>query len=194
MAGPQLDQAVITWTGFPGAPGYSVFYAIHGTTGHLDLLANWIATFKNLVPANVHWAFPADGRVIDASNGDQVNVWSGTPPAGQQGTETGKYSAPTGVVTNWHTSTVHNGRLVRGRTFIVPVAGLCFDTDGSLLATYRTTFESAASTLVSASDEALCIWAKPNSAKPGFPDNGASAPITSSSVPDMAAVLRSRRP
>lgn len=194
MAGPQLDQAVITWSGFPGAPGYSVFYAIHGTTGHLDIINAWFTAQRNLIPINVKVTFPSSGRVIDASNGDQVNVWSATPPPTNQGTETGKYSAPTGIVTTWNTSTIHFGKMVKGRTFTVPVAGLVFDTDGSLTTTYRQNFQDAANALVASSDEAMCIWSRPRTDKPGFPDNGASCPITSAVVPDKAAVLRSRRP
>lgn len=194
MAGPQLDQAVLSWTGFPGAPGFSVFYAIHGTSGHLTLLANWVASFKNLLPANVKISFPSGGRVIDASNGEQVDVWTGTPPAVQQGTETGKYAAPVGVMTRWNTGTIHHGKMVKGKTFIVPTSSVVFDTDGSMLGSMLTVFQDAANTLVAASDEALVIWARPRSDKPGFPNNGASCPIVSATVPDKAVVLRSRRP
>ena len=185
-----MDELVVAWTGFPGAPGYSVFHAIPegGVQAHIVSLFN---AFKNNMPSNVKMTIPGSGRTLDATTGNQIGVWSGATTTVVQGADTGKYSAPTGMVINWSTSTLHKGRMIRGRTFFVPMGGVTFDTDGSIVDSYLNTWNGNVADFVADCDEQFVIWARPSgpSASDGFRGH-----VTSGRIPDKAAILSSRRP
>ena len=184
-----MDELVVAWTGFQGAPGYSVFHAIPegGVQAHIITLLN---AFKNNMPSSVKMTVPGSGRTLDATTGTQIGVWGGETTTVIQGTDTGKYAAPVGMVINWTTGTLHRGRLIRGRTFIVPMGSVTFDTNGSIVDSYLDTWNGNVNTFVSDVDEQFVIWARPTSA--GASD-GFRGHVTSGRIPDKAAILSSRR-
>jgi hypothetical protein len=191
MAELPMDELVASWTGFPGAPGYSVFHSSHTSSGVHDALVSLFTSFKNLIPASVKISFPGSGRVLDAVTGNQIDVWGGETTDVVQGSEGGKYSAPTGMAINWQTSTIHRNKIVRGRTFVVPMAGVLYDTDGSLAATYVTDFNASVAAFVSGLAGAFVVWSRPLTSSSA---DGLSCPVVSGRIPDKAAILTSRRP
>jgi hypothetical protein len=190
------------WSGFSGAPGWTNFYfrdfAVNNepTQQQANDAVARVATFWNNVksrfPVTVSIAIQPDVEVIEEENGQMLNVFSVTPPAAHVGGATSSvYSGPTGMVINWRTAGVRNGRRVRGRTFLVPVATENFQTDGTIDPTKLASVQSTASELASATGTPdLGVWARPTA--PGATD-GVWVPVTSATVPDLAAVLRSRR-
>lgn len=186
-----LDQAVVQWTGFPGAPGYSVFYAHSDGAGVRDKIYNFFNSVKPQLPSTVKIQVPATGSVIDENSGLITGVWNDTPVSLITGGAGGKYHAAAGACVTWSTDSFLNGRRLRGRTFLVPLESGCFAPDGSLDDGTRTLLQTAVNTLVTDSDESLCIWHRPTSH--GGSD-GSSGIVRSGMIRDRGAVLTSRRP
>jgi len=92
---------------------------------------------------------------------------------------------------NWRTNQIRNGRRVRGRSFLVPLAGSAFEGNGTLSASTLTSLKSAADTLrTAAGTTQLGVYARPTTKDA---TDGLWAQVTANTVPDMGAVLRSRR-
>lgn len=191
-----IFRAKINWTGFVGAPGYSVF---HARSFEADP-ANEAAQFKarvNFFAAEIAAVLPNSVTLTTDPEVEQLEDTTGTltevvstpgsaPIAGTGGTT---YSAPAGAVVNWTTGQIRNGRRMRGRTFIVPLALAAYEADGTIVASVRNTILTAASNLANAVDTQLCVYGRPTP----LAADGMNGRVTGFSVPDMSAVLRSRR-
>lgn len=187
----------MTWTGFQGSPGYTNLYfinpeeptlAIRNTTA--GRVKSFFEAVKLMLPSTVNIAFPSEMEELATDTGVLQQTLPIDPIANSVGTQVGKFSSPTGAVVNWKTSLVVNGRLLRGRTFIVPLSVNAYDTDGTLNTTDRNNLATSAAALCSHQDNlVLAIWHRPS---PGGSD-GVSGQVASSSVKDKAAVLTSRR-
>jgi hypothetical protein len=116
-------------------------------------------------------------------------VAAATPPTVVNGGGSGAYSAPSGAVLHWLTGTVRNGRRLRGRTFIVPLANSNYEANGTLAAGTITAIQNAGLALMDEATTRLVVYGRP---APNAAD-GVAALVTGARVPDMAAVLRSRR-
>lgn len=192
----------VRWSGFIGSPGWSNFYFDTGNeTFHTpadagpcaDRVATFLTANRLKFPSSVTWTIQSDVESVSAATGQLLNVTSvgaRTPITG--GAAAGAYSGASGVVITWRTAGVRNGRRVRGRTFLVPTANNIYQSDGTIDNTHLNEFVTSATALatVTGTQLPLVVWARPST--PGGSD-GAAHVVTSASVPDMAAVLRSRR-
>lgn len=117
-----IERVRVAFTGFPGGPGVSTFYASNAgaMTG---ALWNMYDNLKTRMPANVAIQVETAGDTIDADTGALTGSWSIAPLVQLFGTQPGAYSAPSGAALTWLTNTVLNGSRVRGRTFVVPLWG-----------------------------------------------------------------------
>lgn len=190
-----IARVTAVWTGFSGAPGYSnFFFEVAGDvgeqTGAPEIVRGAFATMFSILPNNVtitvsptvEYVDEATGQLVDYAEADEA-------PDPIEGTDTGIYSAPSGAVIGWNTGTVRNGRRVRGRTFLVPLGEGAYESDGSLQETALVRLRNFGSRMITTDGQAtgFVVWGRPG-ATPGV-----VAPVTSYRVPDMAAVLRSRR-
>lgn len=180
-----IDRAVIVWTGFPGAPGYSTFYAAPGGAV-LSMLRDFFEGIKGMLPSSVHITFPSTGDQINDDTGELVGSWSGSTPTPVDGTSVVGYTAPAGICVNWNTSGIVRGRRVRGRTFLVPV--VADEPDGTPAPLTVSTINTQALLLVSSSAGALKIWSRPVNGV-----GGTSHSVNGAMVRDSFSVLRSRR-
>lgn len=190
------------WTGFSGAPGYTNFYFRDFTgggeptaaqaQGAVDRTATFWSNIQGRLPSLVTLTIQGDVEVIEETNGEMTGVHNVTAPAPKVGENaTSTFSGPTGAVINWRTAGVRNGRRVRGRTFIVPIATSCYQNDGTLATTEHAALNTAASMLAAQTGTPdLGVWARPTA--PGASD-GIWYAVQTATVPDLAAVLRSRR-
>ena len=195
----ELARVRVAWTGFPGAPGVSTFYALSstGVVGHLDTMFGAILAY---FPADVTLLVEETGDLIEDTTGALTGAWSSSPVTPRVGIGSGAYSAPSGAAITWKSSTILDGKRLRGRTFLVPLTGTRFDSDGSLGSSAVTDIGEAAAALVTAEAGNLVIWHRPRIAAAATAYHpavtaraGGHGPITASSVRDMAVVLRSRR-
>lgn len=183
-----LGRIRCVWSGFPGGPGVSTFYA----TDPLSMvgpLRTFFDGIKTLLPTDVTIQVPGAGDEIDDGTGDLIGSWSTTPPAAVVGTSVAVYAAPNGMCVDWLTNTVRGKRRLQGRTFVVPVTTAFMQANGQPNSTALTTLGTAGTTLVgSASTAGWRIWGRPTATAAGT-----SAVVTGSRVPTFWAVLRSRR-
>lgn len=196
------------WTGFSGAPGYTNMY--FGTTDPLaagaQTAANDVKAFWELVKVNlpdvVHIAIEGAVALVEDLNGQQTGELAlSSTPAPSVGTQSVAYFAPAGASVNWGTSSFLYGRRVKGRTYIVPLAANCSDVGGTLLDTVKTSLNTAAAGLVAAPSQ-MVVFTRPRDAVAADPARGiagsaerpgSSSLVTSGTVRDVIAVLRSRR-
>jgi hypothetical protein len=193
------------WSGFSGAPGYTVLhFRDFGTDGggegsenpgDAEAAANRVRAFFNecasVFPASVKITVESEVDVIESTTGDLVD--SITVPAMQDvvGMQASPYSAAIGAVVNWRTNGIRNSRRIRGRMFLVPLSAVSFGETGELTSSARGRIADAAAVLSATSGSPdLVVFARPTT-KGGT--DGVVSVVTSSSVPSMGAVLRSRR-
>lgn len=200
-----VSAVIATWQGFTGAPGYSKFYF----DGRLDAPARQAA--GNLVYAlfdgvKAHfkstWSITVNPIVqsFDIGTGDLTGEAAmGTPLVAVIGTSpsTTPYAGGVGYVIRWHTGGIHNGRKTSGRTFMVPAVEVA-DQDGTIKPGVVTTIITAGNNLVNGVGASFGIYTRdwrPGATPddPPIQDGGVFTEVTSCSVPDRSAVLRSRR-
>jgi hypothetical protein len=204
------------WSGFHGAPGITNFYMrefsaadlwtptqaeINGAAGKVSEFA--FANKGSLAPG-VNLKVASDVELIEASTGQLLDVFNAEPQPNHTSTAQPNvgYSGGSGLVINWRTSLVRRNRRIRGRTFLVPLQRECFGPDGTLLPGTITGTTTAAQALMdSPLPTDLGVWARPTPVKDpatGKPTgeylpDGQWARVASCNVPDLAAVLRTRR-
>lgn len=197
-----MDMFRITarWTGFPGAPGYSNFYFASGwNDGGLfneeaEILANRVAdAFRELgsvLPPSVNIDIDPEVPVIDSDSGVASDFISIEPPNTVSGSGASDYfTGPSGAVVTWRTNDLRNGRRIRGRTFLVPLSNGAYDEDGTLRPGAITNIRAFADTMIGgALSGDLGVWSRPVGGS-----GGVFASVVNATVPDLAAVLRSRR-
>lgn len=189
-----LTRARVLWTGFIGAPGYSTFYCAGAedptvASSFLNSVQALFNGIKTYIPSDVTLTFPGDLAVIDDATSQQVSGVAVTAPANVVGTSVASYSAATGIGMDWLTGVFSGGRLVRGRTFIVPAGSNAYGTDGQVAAGCKTAVNSAIDTYLAANDGALRLIQRVTAARPV----GTSAQISSGMTAPKVFVLRSRR-
>nr|CRY97235.1 hypothetical protein [uncultured prokaryote] len=193
------------WTGFSGAPGYTVLHfrdfdspggdgggvTAAGAAAAVNRARSFFDAIKALLPTQVSINVDPEVDIIEDSTGVLSNSFTSTVTAAVVGTATASYSAATGAVVNWRTEGIRNGRRVRGRSFLVPLASSAFATTGQLATASVGTLTAAASALAAQSGSPdLFVYGRPTSA--GATD-GVSYVVSNASVPPMGAILTSRR-
>ena len=182
-----LRRINVAWVGATGLPGVSVFYAPAATDAGADLVTFFNA-IKGLIPAVATITVPTSGDTIDDATGTLASGWSSGTGAAIACTGGGNYWSGVGAYINWGTTTIVNGRRLRGRTFICPLTINQSDSNGTLLAACVTTLQTASTTLAGSGH--LSIWHRPST--PGASD-GTSGLVSSALVPDQVTSLRTRR-
>lgn len=192
----------LRWTGLPGGSGYSMFHFRDFAAGEptdadassaAARITNYAENLSELLPNAVTLQTESTVEVIEETNGQLVNFLTAPAQVAKQGitSSTVGWAAAAGAVISWSTNGVRNGRRVRGRSFVVPLANTSYDTDGSLTATTVTKLNTTATTLRDgAGTPDLGVYARPTA--PGAND-GIWYAVTGHRVPDMSAILRSRR-
>jgi hypothetical protein len=195
-----IIRVKLNWTGFIGAPGYSnLFFETTASDpwdqtyveDAVDKVDAFLGTFPTYLPLGLAVSIDPTVGQLNEVTGALEAAWTVTPPAARTGTSATAYGAGSGLCVTWVTGQVHNGRIVRGRTFIVPLAGAGYDNDGSIYGTLLTNARTAATALTSDSGGSrLVVWKRPN---PLIPIDGGAYNVIGSNVSDKAAQLRSRR-
>lgn len=183
------------WSGFRGAPGYSNFF-FRGQSAdeedaqaHANAVRTFLTAASDFMPAGVSISLQPTAANIDETNGNIIGEVDFVPGVTAEGSGGVSYSAASGAVVNWNTQSYINGRRVRGRTFIVPLSTSAYDGAGDLTTSAINGLRNAAQALVEAPGPVpMVVWSRPKGGAAGSIHN-----VTSASVPDLAAILRSRR-
>lgn len=206
----EIAKVVINWTGFAGAPGFTNLYFNDFTEGTITqaivtgartrcdaLLMAILPAFPNTVSATVD----STVEIIDVASGDLIRIMSGPAFTIRVGSGTGSYSAASGAVVNWTTGGIVQSRRVRGRMFLVPLAGSSYATNGTILETMRGTLNTAINAFLAPGSNQGLVGVYSRKSKQHLnkkgetvpAHDGAWFPVQSFSIPDKVAVLRSRR-
>lgn len=184
------------WTGWSGAPGYSVFHFGNFDTGSTaaaqaaaDAVSNFFEGVKNLVPISISIRPESTVELIDEVSGTVQDIYGIQPLPASAGQYTQGFSAVSGALVHWDTAGVRNGRRVRGKTFLVPLGNALYEANGTIAPAQVTMLQTAAQGLIDDAGTALHIWGRPTVAG----NDGGSYAVISARVPDKAVVLRSRR-
>jgi hypothetical protein len=207
----EMAKLTVNWTGFVGAPGYTNLYfrdfqfenAIDQAIvdGAITKTDTWLNAFNAYLPGSVNVTIASAVEVIEDTTGNLLRYMQGTPFARGNGSGTGAYSAASGACVNWYTNTIVRNRRLRGRSFMVPLAGSALDTAGTIDNAAVVSMRNASTAMaggVGVGD--LGVWSRPtpildaNGDPTGeYNPDGQWAFVTSATVPDKCAVLRSRR-
>jgi hypothetical protein len=178
-----IDQHRVVWSVPKGGAGVSTFYFRDSDGPHPQLLKDFFDTLKTQLPAAVTINYPTVGNVVDDATGNTVSTWSNASVGTTTGSGTGAYAGAAGAVINWHSGVYQAGREIRGKTFIVPLIGSAYDSDGTLLAGALTILKNAAD-LLHGGINPITIYS---------PTNHTSKPCASAVVKDEVFVLKSRK-
>jgi hypothetical protein len=196
----EVSRVTAIWTGFPGAPGYSKF-------SFLPLADDAARNAAGAAVRSFFFAIQSDlpnGTTITVQpvvdNLDTVTgallstaTMSSSPAAVVSSASATGYAGGSGYCLTWLTASVFNGRRVKGRTFLVPAAGV-FGTDGTLTSTIPTAAKAAGDALIAAVGCDLAVWNRSwDDATPPNPTGGVVVAATGCIVRDAASQLRSRR-
>lgn len=190
-----ITRVTVLWTGLAGLPGYTNFFfggaaTPAALTGIREDIRAAFSTLTTYLPNGLETSTIGEHAILDEDTGALIEyVSSDASVLNVVGSGTGAYSGPSGAVVNWNTNTVNRGRRVRGRTFIVPLVNTAYDSSGTLSGPALTALNNFANLLVGeGAANQFGVWSRPVGGT-----GGVFGPATSHSVPDMAAVLRSRR-
>lgn len=196
--------------GWGGGPGLNTFYFAESAAGEAPLESD-----ATLCANRVRTAF-FDARsiyrnsqtitvsptvdVLETETGDLVDSFSVAPPVAVVGDNVGVLG-PTAsmVLLRLNTSTFNDGSRLAGRAFLGPISGQS-DADGTPNAFISTAVLAMGAALLdvgSPLNPRLVVWRRPRAAAAGPPvvteRPGLFGLVTSYTMPDKFAVLRSRR-
>lgn len=185
----QIARLQVAWSGATvTGPGLSTFYASTSGTGFSAAVHTFFDTSPLLFPAGTTITVPSGGDLIEDTTGALAGTWNEPGGGGVTvGTETGSWSAGVGMQVRWPTGGIVGGRKVVGSTFLVPIAGSLFDTDGTIDAAVVSSVEVQANALLAAVPT-LRILSRPKGLRVG-----SSHTVLRVVVPDRTSWLRSRR-
>lgn len=185
-----LNRVRCVWGG-PGVVGggLSTHYLDTPVAGYIAEIAEFYEEVLKYAPPFVSVSIPNSGDQINSETGDIIGGWSEGSPSTKNGTSaTATYAAGVGARIVWNTVGRTNNRLVRGSTFIVPLASSQYANDGTLDNTMRGDLQFRADTLLTALGPSFVIWSRPNGVAAGTVNS-----IVGSTAPDKVSWLRSRR-
>jgi hypothetical protein len=163
------------------------------------------AGLVNYLPNDVTIQVEATGDSIDSSTGALVGSWSAAPSAALTGVGGANYSAVSGGLIKWGSSTYLSGRRLRGHTYLVPMADAMYDTTGELNSGTITGIDAILATFVGYFPGAVMLWQRPRPAAAAYTDRrgtvhpaivargGGFGPIDSGICRGLVTMLRSRR-
>lgn len=194
-----MNKITAVWSGWSGGPGFSNFYFGGDSadsaqlTVAQDRVHDFFAAITLCLPTPVTISFQPSSQVITPGDGviqDDTPVGAVAPNV--VGAGGANFAAVSGACVIWRTGITVGGRLLKGKTFLVPLAASAYDVDGTILPNRLTELRDAATALATpgafADAQQLQVWHRPTAGA-----GGQAAPTGSASVSDRVAILRSRR-
>lgn len=145
-------------------------------------------------PTGVTWAVSPNVELFDVGSAlVQGSLTMTTPPANVIGSGGTSWAAGIGARINWKTGTISGRRLLRGATFMIPLAPSAFGASGAIAGSKVTILQNAATAYIAAMNTANLqpvVWHRPLK---GVTSGGTMGPVTASLVTSTPSGLRSRR-
>lgn len=185
-----MNRVLVSWSG-SGVVGQAVnvlSFAAEGGAPDVGAIGLAYAELQPVLPTGVTISVAGTGDVYDDATGTLTGSWSASGAGSFSGEAAFNPAAGVGACVTWNTGLIVNGRRLRGRTFLVPLATVAYDADGTLTTTTLTALQSFATALLASGP--LGIWHRPTT--PTSSDGSASG-VTSFRLRDKVAILTSRR-
>lgn len=183
-----LNRIRVEWTGWGGGPAVSTFYSDGAALPNLTDLRTFYLALAGQIPTGISIQVKGEGDKIRSSDGGLVGSWVGTAPAAVSCTGGTSYSSASGAHVTWLTDTIHGRRRLKGKTFIVPLGGGCYGSNGRISSAVVTVLQNAATTFLNSGSTLYQVWGRP-----GPNGGGMSAQMKTAKVTDLPSVLTSRR-
>lgn len=190
-----VGQVQIRWSDFTGGPGYTTLNFVGGAPDPIDggYMVDAAEEFAVIVAERMgnqqHLQVGPEVRWFDPVTGDLEDITGVVPAPSSHAGGAGQIGPlPSGACISWNTAGINRGRVVRGRTFLVPLGVLAYEEGGSLSSVTMTNLANAAIALIGADNATFGVWSRPIDRA-----GGAIFPVTTHHITDQAAVLRSRR-
>ena len=194
-----IARVRVVLNGWAGAPGLLTYYYTNETAGipdagaaqnMVDHVRAGMVALQAIEPSLWNAQVSPTVDVLETTTGILATQVSVTPVAVCTGTSGANFGpAPTGLALNFSTSTVANGRVVRGRSFLSPMGTLA-DANGTPTAAAIGAGNAVGAALLGSGTPVIIqvIWHRPVAGA-----GGVAAPVVGHSVSDRFSVLRSRR-
>lgn len=199
---PLFNIFSVTQNGDIGGAGISRFAVLgDGVSLMTNVQLNGVAAALLNLYTGIHSIFPNSvtfqvsptTQVVDAQSG-ALTAEQNIPTVGNTtGVGATTYVAGTGARIYWHTVTIKNRRLIRGATYMTPLAGSAFSNSGALAGGTITQVQNAAQGYIAAITALTLVpqvYARSTKLKP---DTGMLGAIAAASVSAKPCSVRSRR-
>lgn len=195
----QIGRVYVGYSNFAGAPGVNVLH--WAEVGHVDIdntawatmqeqLIETYNTFRQRLAGGITIQIPQECHIIEADSGTLVGMATTDelpdPIVSTAGTSIG---GATMLLAQLHTGDIRNGRLVRGRVNVGPVADGVI-TGGTVLSAAQTDIVNGFQAASDPLGPRLGVWSRPTTS--GGSD-GQFSDVTGVTCWNLPAVLRSRR-
>lgn len=184
-----LNRVRTVWTGVPGTPWYTnMYFLTDDTDGAASDQVSAVDQFWTDLSGNIHadadWVVQGEVIQIDETSGAITGART-VPSVPGSGVASGDLlpRATQGLV-QWRTTTVVNGRFVRGHTFIPGLVESLNVAGGVPAAAFVTIMQNAGESLIDNVTLPLVIWSK---------SGGTHGEVTAAAAWSEWASLRSRR-
>lgn len=192
----QVFLAKAVWDGIPSGTGVTQL-AFLWDGGAVDSTLSDLHNFFNAItaqlPATVGVTVHQEADLFDPASGDlEGTVTAATALPRVVGTGSGTYANGSGCSVIWETGSIARSRRCRGRTYLVPLVGSAYQSDGTLAAGTISAIQGAANAIVTstaARSQGLQVWSRPNAKYP----SGVINQVISALVKDQPAGLQTRR-
>lgn len=196
------------WAGTSGGPGITQMAFTNQTEPDnwnaanakviTDMVRLFWNTYQGGFPDNVQLTVDPVVDIFSIADAGLITSYtSATAPAVVNGTDNGAFNMASGIKITMKTNNVINRRRVHGGIFLVPSAGSCFDSNGTITVTANNMFLGAANTLLTTSlgaNMGLSVWSRPRKAKGDKPAFVGQASVVSGfTINSHGASLRGRR-
>lgn len=185
-----IQRIRVEWTGsaLVGPSASTFLFVATAPSAFRAALLDLYSSMTGALPNTVQIKIPTSGEELEDSTGVVSGVWTDGTVSTVTGLNTGNYSKGVGARISWDTPGLTNNRRVRGSTFLVPLAGAAFDTDGTLNGTFAGTTQVAINAYLGDVLGGMVIWTKPIDAA-----GGKISEVTAGTIADRTSWLRSRR-
>jgi hypothetical protein len=203
--------ARVNWTGSYDHQGISRFAFVSSDggvptntqrDGVLTAIEAMLHSGAPSLPTDLSWVIDP---VIESYDGVLGTILGELPTAGavapDAGLGTSSFANGVGLTIKWKTGGTFHGRRIQGRTFIVPLDGYVFSTDGRVLPETAAEWQGFANTYIAAMaplNVDPLVWGRPQDVKaskrtPAHHNPGHWATISSAIVDTRPAILGRRR-
>lgn len=194
-----IAQLQVTWKGLPGGDGFSFFY-VRSTAASISPLPTFFDALKAFFPSRLSWVINPFWKLIDETNGKMTGAGGGGPQPTITATGPDAFPPNAGAQVRWETPDFVNGRRVKGRTYLVPMCGSFFGSNGLFTANTAGQINAAADVMRSAYTGNLVVWSRPLFEKDanGNPTDvlkraGSVHTVTTTVCPTKVVTLNGRR-